>query len=116
MLHILSVGGGKCYLYTTVGSMTERDTRPLDKLVKKAGSALGRILESLGTVVERCTGSKVQAILDNVRYLLLNILASQWTSCSGRFISLHCRTEQLRRSFVSTNIRLYNISDNCRWS
>ena len=42
-------------LYTVVwgSSMTDKDTRWLDKLVIKAGSGLGRRFDSLGTVVER---------------------------------------------------------------
>ena len=87
--------------------MTDKDTRWLDKLDKKAGSALGRRLASLGTVVERCTQSKVQAILDNVSHPLHNTLAGQRSSCSRQLISLHCRIEQFRRSFVPTAIRLY---------
>lgn len=52
--------------------MADKDTRWVDKLVKNAGSVLARRLDSLWIVVERCTQSKVQAIL--VDLLMLNLL------------------------------------------
>ena len=68
--------------------MTDKDTRRLDKLDKKAGSALGRRLDSLGTVVERGTRSKVQAILDSVSHPLHNTLTGQRSRRSQQLISL----------------------------
>ena len=90
------------------GNMTERNIRRLDRLVKKASSVLGRSLDSLGTVVERRTCSTVQSILDNANHPLHTILEGQRSSNSGRLLSLRCRTERYRRSFVPTAIRLYN--------
>lgn len=40
----------------------EQDSERLDELVKKAGSVVGRRLDSLGTVVERGSRSKLLAI------------------------------------------------------
>ena len=39
-------------------NMTDKSTRQLDKLVKRAGSVLGMRLDSLGTLVGGCTWSK----------------------------------------------------------
>jgi len=92
------------------GGKTDKDARRLDKLVKKAGSVLGRSLDTLGTVVERRTRRKMQAIMDNVSHPLYHALAGQSSSHSRRLISLRSRTERHRRSFVPTAIRLYNTS------
>ncbi len=37
------------------GSIKHKDVRRLDKLVERAGSVTGTRLDSLGSVVERCT-------------------------------------------------------------
>ena len=90
------------------GSMTDRNSRRLDRLVKKASSVLGRSLDPLGAVVERRTRSIVQSILENDRHPLHSILEGQRSSNSWRLISLRCRTERFRRSFVPSAIRLHN--------
>ena len=51
------------------GSATERDTRRQDKLIWKAGSVLGRCLDSLGVVVERRMWIKLSDIMDNTNFL-----------------------------------------------
>ncbi len=58
--------------------------------------------DSVGTVVERRALSKVQSILDNSSHPL--------HCCSDRIISMCCRTERFRRSFILTAIRLFNSS------
>jgi len=52
--------------------------------------------------------SKLYSVLDNNRHPLHSILAGQRSSYSERLISLRCRTERFRRSFVPTAIRLFN--------
>ena len=46
-------------------SIRASDTNRLDKIIKKAGSVLGRRLESFNTVVERRTLNKLLSIMDN---------------------------------------------------
>ena len=92
------------------GSLTDRNTKRLDRLVKKAGSLLGRRLDPLRSVVERGTLNKLNAILDNGRHPLHSLLEGQRSSQGGRLLSLRSRTERYRRSFVPTAIRLFNTS------
>ncbi len=90
--------------------MMDRNNRRLDKLVEKASCVLSRSLDCVGWVVERCMRRKLKAILDNAKHPLYNILISQRSRSSGLFISLRCRTERFRRSFIPTAIRLFNSS------
>ena len=55
--------------------MSKRDTGRLDKLVRKAGSVVGRSLDSLGTVVEKLMRGKLLAIMCNVNHPLHHVLA-----------------------------------------
>ena len=86
MLHMLyqSVVASTIF-YTAVcwgGSATERDTRRLDKLIRKAGSVLGRCLDSLGVVVERRMWTKLSDIMDNTNHPLHHTLMEQSSSHS----------------------------------
>ena len=84
---------------------TDKNCRRLNKLVKNAGSVVGRRLDPLSAVVEQRMRRKLYSVLENNKHPLHSILAGQRSSCS---ISLHCRTERFRRSFVPTAIRLFN--------
>ncbi len=67
-------------LYAAVcwgGSLMGNDRKKLDKLITKASSVLGRSLDSVATIVERRSRSRVRSILDNNRHPLHNILAGQ---------------------------------------
>ena len=92
------------------GSATDRDTRRLDKLIRKAGSVLGRCLDSLGVVVERRMWTKLSDILDNTNHPLHHTLIEQSSSHSERLTALCSRTERHRRSFVPTAMTLFNSS------
>jgi len=50
---------------------------------------------------------KLYYVLENNKPLH-SILAGQRSSCNVRLISLRCKTERFRRSFVATAIRLFN--------
>ncbi len=63
-------------LYTAV-CWGGNDRKKLDKLLTKASSVLGRSLDSVATIVERRSRSKVRSILDNNSHPLHNILAGQ---------------------------------------
>ncbi len=119
ILDVLSVCGGKLLFYATVcwgGSIKHKDARRLDKLVERAGSVIGTRLDSWGAVVEWCTQKKVEAILNYTDHPLHNIFTDQRNSGTGRLISLLCRTERYRRSFIPMAIRLYNSLANGRWA
>lgn len=70
--HVLSHNGGQCTLLrcSVLGRLLDKNTKRLDKLVKKAGSVLGRRLDPLRTVVVRGTLNKLKAIMDNSRHPL----------------------------------------------
>lgn len=91
-------------------SATERDTRRLDKVIRKAGSVLGRCLDSLRVVVERRMGTKLTDIMDDTNHPLHHTLMKQSSSHSGRLTALRSRTEHHRRSFVPAALRLFNSS------
>jgi len=76
--------------------------------VKKASSVVGGGLGPLSAVVEQRMRRKSYSVLENNKHPLHSILAGQRSSCSERLISLRCRTERFRRSFVPTAIRLFN--------
>ncbi|CAJ1050791.1 hypothetical protein NFI96_000077 [Xyrichtys novacula] len=97
------------------GSIKHKDARRLNKLVKKAGSVVGLWLDSVEDVVERSTPRKVENILINMDHPLHNTLIDQRVNGGGQLLSLRCKTERFRRSFVPTAIRLYNSCVNSRW-
>lgn len=70
------------------GSATERDTRRLDKRIRKAGSVLGRCLDSLRVVVERRMWTKLSDIMDNIIHPLHHTVMEQSSSHSGRLTVL----------------------------
>ena len=98
------------------GSLGKKQAKRLDKLVKKAGSVIGVKMDSLEEVVERYTMRMVEAILNNMDHPLHNTLMDQRSSGGGRLLSLRCRTERYRRSFIPTAIRLFNSNANGRWA
>lgn len=87
-----------------------RDRNRLDKLVRKCVSVMGRGVDSVGALVERRMRSMTQAILNNNRHPLHDTLSAQRSNRSDRLLSLRCRTERFRRSFIPAAIRLYNES------
>ena len=90
------------------GVASARDTGRLDRLIRKAGSVVGRALEPLGAVVEKRTKSMLLGILGNPTHPLHHTLVGQSSSRSGRLTALRSRTERHRRSFVPSAIRLFN--------
>ena len=76
------------------GSIKHKDARRLDKLVKRAGTVIGVMLDSLEDVVERCIEKKVEVILNNTDHPLHDIFMDQRNNGGGRLLSLRCRTER----------------------
>lgn len=114
MLHMFyhSVVAGTIF-YAAVcwgGSVTERDAGRLDDLIRKAGSVLGRRVDSLKAVVEKRMWTKLADLLDNTNHPLDRTLTEQSSSHSGRLTALRSRTERHRRSFIPSAIRLFNSS------
>ena len=74
------------------GSTRKRDNGRLDRLVRKAGFVVGMELESLTTIAERRTLSRLHSILDNDRHPLHTIIINQRSLISDRLRSLSCRS------------------------
>uniref|UniRef100_A0A8C4TB68 Reverse transcriptase domain-containing protein n=1 Tax=Erpetoichthys calabaricus TaxID=27687 RepID=A0A8C4TB68_ERPCA len=82
------------------GSIKKRDTSRLDKLVRKAGSIVGMMLDSLTSVAERRALSRLLSIIENPLHPLNRIISRQRSSFSDRLLSMSCSTDRLRRSFI----------------
>lgn len=65
---------------------------------------------TLATVAERRMLQKLQAIMDNASHLLHSVISSQESRFSRRLLLLKCRTNRLRKSFVSCAMKLFNSS------
>ena len=90
------------------GSMTLRDRNRLDKLIGRCVSVMGRRVDSVGEVLERRMRTLMQGILSNTRHPLHQCLSAQKSNRSDSLLSLRCRTEQFKKSFVPAALRLYN--------
>lgn len=58
--------------------------------------------------------SRMLAIMDNDRHPLYSTFIKQRSMFSGRFLSLSCSTDRLRRSFVPRAIQLFNTTQRGR--
>ena len=92
------------------GSTKKRDAGRLDRLVRKAGSVVGAELESIASVAEKRTLSKLLTIMDNETHPLYNTIIQQKSLISWRLRALTCKTDRLNKSFVPRAIQLYNLS------
>ena len=88
--------------------MTARDRNRLYKLVRKCVSVLGRRVVSVGDLVEDRTRKMMKAIIRNRSHPLHDTVVAQQSSRSDRLLSVHCRTERYRRSFIPAAIGLHN--------
>nr|XP_049609558.1 uncharacterized protein LOC125988413 [Syngnathus scovelli] len=99
--------------YTVVcwgSSTSKKDTSRLDKLVRRAGSLIGKKLDSLETVAEARTLKKLLDIIDNVSHAQHTVITNQRSRISGRLLLPNCRTSRLKNSFVPQAIKLFNSS------
>lgn len=72
------------------GSIEASSTKRLNKLIEKAGSVIGCKLDTVETVVERRTLTKLLSILDVPDHPLHSLLNRQRSTSSNRFIQLRC--------------------------
>ena len=92
------------------GGCTDRDRNRIDKLVRRSGSVLGCSLESVVVVGERRMLAKLTSIMDNPHHPLHETVSAMSSSFSQRLKHPRCRKERFRRSFIPTEVRLYNAS------
>lgn len=83
---------------------------PSGRLIRKASSVIGADQDSVASVADRRTLSKLLSITDNSNHPLHELVEGQRSLFSGRLLSLNCSTDRLRKSFLPRAIRLYNIS------
>ena len=92
------------------GSIKQRDTQRLDKLIKKAASVIGAEQDSVVSVAERRTLNKLLSIMDNSSHPLHDLVTGQRSMFSERLLSMGCSTDRLWRSFLPRTIRLFNAT------
>lgn len=90
------------------GSIKKKDASRLNKLVKKAGSVVGKVLESLTSVAERRALSRLRSIMENPEHPLHSTIQRQRSSFSDRLLSMQCSSDRMKRSILPNAIRLYN--------
>ncbi|TWW71155.1 hypothetical protein D4764_17G0006380 [Takifugu flavidus] len=82
--------------------LKKRDIACLDKLVRKAGSVVGAVLDNQTSV----TMNWLLSIIDNPNHSLHSAISRQRSSFSDRLLSLSCFTNRLRKSFLPHTIQL----------
>ena len=90
------------------GGASKKNMNRLDKLIRRAGSVVGRKLDPLVTVAERRTLNKLLAILKDASHPLHAVIRAQRSQISGRLLLPKNQTNRLKDSFVPQAIKLYN--------
>ena len=89
-------------------SITERDRKRLDKIIRKSSSVLGCPLDTVQQVGDRRVLDKLMSMLDHDCHPLQDTLSALESSFSERLIHPRCVKERFRRSFLPAAVRLYN--------
>ncbi|KAK7925203.1 hypothetical protein WMY93_007513 [Mugilogobius chulae] len=89
-------------------SITERERKKLDKVIKKSSSVLGCPLDSVREVGDRRVLARFTSMLDHESHPLQDALSALESSFSDRLIHPRCVKERFRRSFLPAAVRLYN--------
>ncbi|KAJ0022335.1 hypothetical protein NQD34_009825 [Periophthalmus magnuspinnatus] len=89
-------------------SITERERKKLDKVIKKSSSVLGCPLDSVQEVGDRRVLANVISMLGHESHPLQDALSVLESSFSDRLIHPCCVKERFRRSFLPAAVRLYN--------
>ncbi|KAM9831440.1 uncharacterized protein ACB057_018630 [Neosynchiropus ocellatus] len=79
--------------------------------VVRAGSVVGKKLDSLVTVAELRTLDKLLDIMDNASHPLHTIISNQRSLFSERLLLPKCRTNRLKNSFQAKDERLLSVAD-----
>ncbi|XP_051919971.1 uncharacterized protein LOC127599777 [Hippocampus zosterae] len=94
------------------GSISARDRKRLDRLVRKASSVLGCSLDTLEEVGNRMMLTKLKAMMASPSQPLQPALIALGSSFSQRLLHPPCKKERYRRSFLPTAVRLLNKNNN----
>ena len=87
-----------------ISSITERERKKLDKVIKMSSSVLGCPLE----VGDRRVLAKLTSMLDHESHPLQDSLSALQSSFSDRLIHPRCVKDRFRRSFLPAAVRLFN--------
>ena len=89
-------------------SITERERKNLDKIIRKSSSVLGCPLDSVREVGDRRVLAKLRSMMDHESHPLQETLSALESSFSDRLILPRCVKERFHRSFLPAAVRLYN--------
>ncbi|TWW67512.1 RNA-directed DNA polymerase from mobile element jockey [Takifugu flavidus] len=89
-------------------SITDRDRKRMDRLVRRASSVLGCPLDSVEVVGNGRMMAKLSSMLNNTSHPLQDTLAALGSSFSERLLHPRCVKERYRRSFLPAAVRLHN--------
>ena len=85
------------------GNITEGDKQKINRSIKKAGKIVGEELPLLNNLYKKHTITKALNIVNDPCHPLWN--AYQISGRSGRFITVHSKTERYKKSFVPATSR-----------
>ncbi|TWW69303.1 putative RNA-directed DNA polymerase from transposon BS [Takifugu flavidus] len=89
-------------------SITDRDRKRMDRLVRRANSVLGCPLDSVVVVGNGRMMAKLSSMLNNTSHPLQDTLTALGSSFSERLLHPRCVKERYRRSFLPAAVRLHN--------
>ncbi|TWW53320.1 hypothetical protein D4764_0013870 [Takifugu flavidus] len=89
-------------------SITDRDRKRMDRLVRRASSVLGCPLDSVEVVGNGRMMAKLSSMLNNMSHPLQDTLTALGSSFSERLLHPRCVKERYRRSFLLAAVRLHN--------
>ncbi|TWW55977.1 hypothetical protein D4764_09G0010270 [Takifugu flavidus] len=89
-------------------SITDRDRKRMDRLVRRASSVLGCPLDSVEVVGNGRMVAKLSSMLNNTSHPLQDTLTALGSSFSERLLHPRCAKERYRRSFLPAAVRLHN--------
>ncbi|TWW54569.1 RNA-directed DNA polymerase from mobile element jockey [Takifugu flavidus] len=93
-------------------SITDRDRKRMDRLVRRASSVLGCPLDSVEVVGNGRMMAKLSSMLNNTSHPLQDTLTALGSSFSERLLHPRCVKERYRRSFLPAAVRLHNKQNN----
>ncbi|TWW68787.1 hypothetical protein D4764_19G0005850 [Takifugu flavidus] len=93
-------------------SITDRDRKRMDRLVRRASSVLGCPLDSVEVVGNGRMMAKLSSMLNNTSHPLQDTLTALGSSFSERLLHPRCVKERYRRSFLPAAVRLHNKHNN----
>ena len=89
--------------YSNFGNITEGDKQKINRSIKKAGKIVGEELPLLNDLYKKHSITKALNIVNDPCHPLWN--AYQISGRSGRFITVHSKTERYKKSFVPATSR-----------